>query len=302
MSGNGNNYSSLQLSLKNDYWLGKFHAMASQCEILMATDDEPLAAELLSIAADEAWRIEQKYSRYRDDGIVPQINSSEGNPVAVDTETAQLIDFAFQCYELSDGMFDITSGILRKAWSFKPGSTPPTQLLIESLLPFIGLKKVRWHDPDFSLPDGMQIDLGGIGKEYAVDRTLGLLLAKSDVPILVNFGGDIVCNRSVDENKPWLVCIERPGSVGEAAEFLEVRSGAIATSGSTQRYLIHQGKRYGHLLNPTTGWPIERSPLSISIAAKSCTEAGMLASLAMLQGENAEKFLEQQDAKYWVIR
>ena len=287
---------------QGDCWVGKFDAMASTCEILMAVTDKSQAEELVRIAATEAWRIEQKFSRYRQDGIIPCINNSQGKAVAVDRETAQLINFAYQCYELSDGLFDITSGILRKAWSFKPGSSLPAQQLIDSLLPYIGLDKAQWETPEFKLLDGMQIDFGGIGKEYAVDRTLALLMAKVDAPMLVNFGGDIVCNRAFSEDKPWLIGIEQPDDQSEAAEFLEIRAGAIATSGTTQRYLVDNNQRYGHVLNPTTGWPIKQAPLSITVAAASCTQAGMLATFAMLQGKDAEEFLDQQGVRFWVIR
>jgi thiamine biosynthesis lipoprotein len=288
------------LTHNGEVWVGKFDAMASPCEILLALDDELLAKELLKIAANEAWRIEQKFSRYRDDGIIPRINNSGGKPITVDDETARLLDFAYQCHDLSDGLFDITSGILRTAWPFKPDSVLPSQQLIDSLLPFVGLDKAQWLAPHFTFPDGMQIDFGGIGKEYAVDRALSLLVAEVDVPVLVNFGGDVVCNRSPSADAPWRIGVEKPGHQDQATRLLEVRAGALATSGTTQRYLIHKGTRYSHVLNPFTGWPIEDQPLSITVAAPSCMQAGMLATLAMLQGKDAEQFLAQQEVKYWI--
>jgi len=291
-----------QLVSQDDFWVGRFSAMASGCEVLMHVKDESLAKELLNVAATETWRIEQKYSRYREDSIVSRINSADGKPTGVDSETAQLLDFAFQCYELSGGLFDISSGILRQAWPFSSSSTQPSHDLIESLLPLIGLEKAQWLAPYLTLPAGMQIDFGGIGKEYAVDRTLGLLLNISDAAILVNFGGDIVCNKSPSSDSPWRIGIEDPEALNEAQQLLELTTGALATSGNTQRYLISNGKRYGHVLNPTTGWPIEAAPLSITVAEENCTRAGMLATFAMLQGENAEHFLDQQELKYWVIR
>jgi thiamine biosynthesis lipoprotein len=293
---------SIQLRRKGDLWIGQFAAMASPCEILLALEDKVLAEEVVQIAANEAWRIEQKYSRYLKSGIVCRINDSRGEPVEVDPETASLLDFAYQCYELSEGLFDITSGILRKAWPFKSGSSVPSQQLIDSLLPFVGLEKARWDMPRFNLPDGMQIDFGGIGKEYAVDRTLTLLLEKSDAPMLVNFGGDIACNRCPNEDTPWRIGIEETERENQAQELLEVKSGALATSGSTHRYLISNGKRYGHVLNPKTGWPIEEPPMSVTVAAANCTNAGMLATFAMLQGKQAEEFLEQQEVNYWITR
>lgn len=291
-----------KLIAKDELWVGQFNAMASPCEILMALEDKRLAEELLRIAATEAWRIEQKYSRYRDDSIISRINHAEGKPTEVDAETAQLLDFAYQCYELSDGLFDISSGILRQAWPFNTESSCPSQEFIDTLLPFVGLDKTQWSAPTLTVPPGMQIDLGGIGKEYAVDRTLGLLLTKTDSPLLVNFGGDIACNRGPDPDLPWRIGIESTDQEGEAQELLELRSGALATSGNTQRYLIFAGKRFGHVLNPTTGWPIEESPLSVTVPAANCTRAGMLATFSMLKGKHAEQFLDQQDVKYWAVR
>jgi len=291
-----------QLTHKGDIWVGAFEAMASPCELLLALDDKFQADELLSIAASEAWRIEQKFSRYRDDGIIPRINNNGGKPITVDDETAKLLNFAYQCHELSDGLFDITSGILRKAWPFRPDSTLPSQQLIDSLLPFVGLEKAQWIAPHFTFPDGMQIDFGGIGKEYAVDRALGLLVAQVDAPVLINFGGDIACNRCPNEDSPWRIGIEKPEHQNQADRFLQVRTGALATSGTTQRYLMDKGKRYSHVLNPLTGWPIEDQPLSVTVAAPSCMQAGMLATFAMLQGKEAEEFLEQQEVNYWINR
>ena len=291
-----------RLSRKGELWVGQFDAMASPCEILLALDDETLAASLVRIAAAEAWRIEQKFSRFREDGIIPRINRSDGQPITVDNETGQLINFAYRCYDLSDGLFDITSGILREAWSFKDHSTLPAQSLIDSLLPRIGLDKAHWEPPLFTLPAGMQIDLGGIGKEYAVDRTLSLLGNLSSAAMLVNFGGDIACNGSPAPDQPWRIGIEAPSRENAAQEMLELRAGALATSGSTHRYVIADGKRYSHVLNPRTGWPVEDPPLSVTVAAPSCTNAGMLATFAMLQGKQAEEFLADQDVKYWVFR
>jgi thiamine biosynthesis lipoprotein len=93
-----------------------FAAMASPCEVLLATDDASLAAYLGGLAAGEALRIEHKFSRYRGDSLVARINASHGRPVLLDAESARLIDYAQQCHALSEGRFDITSGVLRQLW------------------------------------------------------------------------------------------------------------------------------------------------------------------------------------------
>lgn len=280
----------------------QFRAMACPCEILLETANFSQAVELAQLAADEAWRIEKKFSRYRDDNIVYRINNSQGETIEVDDETARLLDFAAQCYEISEGLFDITSGILREAWHFDGSDRIPEQSLIDDLLGRIGWEKLQWNEPNLNLPNGMQLDFGGIGKEYAVDRTLGLLGEHSDLPILVNFGGDLHCNGPRSQRLPWTTGIENPQQHGNTCNTLQLFRGALATSGDTFRYLQKDGKRYCHILNPKTGWPDPGSPRSVTVAAENCTEAGILATLAMLHGMQAEQFLESQQVKYWIFR
>lgn len=282
--------------------MGSFDAMASPCEIQMAVADRALADRLLQLAAAEAWRIERKFSRYRDDGIVSSINDSNGQAVTVDAETCHLLDFAFRCFELSDGLFDITSGILRKAWSFGGNGGLPAAGEVAALLPYVGLDKAYWRPPEITLPAGMQIDLGGIGKEYAVDRTLALLAAHTRAPVLVNYGGDMACSGPQAPARPWRIGIESPDHPDQAQILLELSTGALATSGNTRRFLLSNGKRFGHVLNPRTGWPVENAPRSVTVAATSCSKAGMLATLAMLQGRDAEAFLQSQAVPHWVLR
>ena len=286
---------------RGDLWVGRFDCMASPCEVLIECEAMTEARDLIEIASAEAYRIEQKFSRYRDDNIVHRINGGEGR-IEVDEETARLLDFAQDCYQLSDGYFDITSGILRQAWRFGPGARLPTQRELDRLLPNIGWRKLSWEKPYLSLPVGMEIDFGGIGKEYAVDSALGLLHEASAHSALVNFGGDCHASGPLAGERPWMTGIENPNRPGDASAMIQLRSGALATSGDVFKHIEHGGRRYGHILNPKTGWPNTASPRSVTVAARTCTEAGVLSTLAMLQGADAETFLDAQDVKYWCYR
>jgi FAD:protein FMN transferase len=278
-----------------------FTAMASPCELLLEASDVHLAGQLGGIAAQEAWRIETKFSRYRPESIVTVINRSNGSAVAVDAETAALIDYAARCHSLSQGRFDITSGVLRRCWKFDGSDRVPQPAAVAALLPLIGFEKVLWQAPRIRLPAGMEIDFGGIGKEYAVDRVLALVAEQFAGAVLVNFGGDLATNRAPAAGA-WQVGVERPDTEGEARLLLELRRGGLATSGDTHRFLLRDGVRYSHILDVRTGWPVPAVPRSVTVAAGSCVEAGILATFAMLQGSAAEAFLAEQGVHYWCLR
>lgn len=286
-----------------DCLVGHFAAMASPCEILIEADAHDEALRLARIAADEAWRVEDKFSRYRPGNIVARINASRAEAVEVDDETAALLDFAATLHALSDGRFDITSGVLREVWTFDGSDRLPEPRAVSAVLRRVGWDRVTWRRPFFTLQAGMQVDLGGIGKEYAVDRVAGMLREATTCSALVNFGGDLAVTRAPQERRAWRVGIE-PVSAGEGRSetVLEIESGALATSGDSRRFLIKDGVRYSHILDPRSGWPVEGAPRSVTVAADTCTQAGMLSTLAMLEGYNAEAFLDGEGVKYWCRR
>ena len=277
-----------------------FNAMASRCEVLLPAAHRGAARELGAFAAEEAWRIEEKYSRYRSDSLISYLHAHPGVPVKVDEETASLLDFAQRCHRISDGMFDITSGILRRAWTFDGSDRVPNPDAIAALLPYVGFEKLKWRSPAIELPAGMELDFGGIGKEYAVDRAYGLLSMKKACPFLINFGGDLRASGR-PPNGFWQVGIEKPDHERDADMILQLEHGALATSGDSRRFVLRDGVRYGHVLNPKTGWPVLRAPRSVTVAASSCTEAGLLSTLAILHGARAREFLNEQGVKYWII-
>ncbi len=294
-------------------WRGTFSAMASPCELLLeGVDDADLAREIVRIACDEARRIERKFSRYRDYSVLARIHAARGAPVEVDDETALLLDFAAQCHALSGGLFDMTSGVLRGAWRFDRGQAAlPDADAVAALAARVGWPRVRWQRPVITLPAGMEIDFGGIGKEYAVDRALSLVCActPAGAAVLVNFGGDLAVSGPRADARRWSVGVERPdvvaGAAGvttvQAAGVIDIEAGALATSGDARRHVLVDGVRYGHILDPRTGWPVRGAPRSVTVAAPTCVEAGLLSTLAMLQGSQAERWLQAQGAPHWVL-
>jgi len=277
--------------------------MGSPCELLVDCERETDANTLAGIVSTEAWRIEDKFSRYLPDNIVHRINDSDGKSTSVDDETANLLDFAATLYEMSERRFDITSGALREAWNFDGSDKVPTGQDVRRILKRVGWEKASWQRPELAIAAGMQIDLGGIAKEYAVDKAAGLAAAETNAACLVNFGGDLVANGAPSGTDGWQVGIDAINqSQGTAQKLIRLKNGGLATSGDARRFLLKDGIRYGHILDPTTGWPVTDAPRSITIAADTCTQAGMLATLAMLKGKDAESFLEDQDCQSWCLR
>jgi thiamine biosynthesis lipoprotein len=300
----------INFEFNKDSYSIKFNAMASPCELIVQTDNKELALRLGKIVSDEVWRIEDKYSRYDDESLCSAINCSEGKSTPIDEETFLLLNFAEHCYQLSDGFFDISSGILRKVWSFNNDDVRkkifPSKEKIKKVLAYVGWSNIQFDHNQITLTKGMEIDFGGLGKEYAVDRCIILAKQVTDSPVLVNFGGDLAVTGPRSNNQSWQVAIESPDieqHKNNAPDMIiSLKSGALATSGDSKRFLLNDGKRYGHILNAKTGWPIEKAPRSITVIAPQCIQAGVLATTALLQGSDAETFLTDQEVKFWARR
>ncbi len=280
-----------------------FIAMGSPCEVLLETAREREAKHIADIVSSEAWRIEDKFSRYLPGNIVHQINESNGQAILVDEETASLLDFALALYRMSDRRFDVTSGTLREAWTFDGSDRIPEKRVVEDALERVGWNKASWKKRELTLMPGMQIDLGGIAKEYAVDRAAALAAEEITDPCLINFGGDLVATAAPVDTSGWQIGIDTLDQTNLCAEKrIRLKVGGLATSGDSRRFLMKGDTRYSHILDPTTGWPIVGAPRSITVAADTCTQAGMLATLAMLKGPEAESFLGEQEDQYWILR
>lgn len=290
--------------LHDGLWVGRFEAMASPCELLVDGGSENEAERSLGLARDEALRVEHKYSRYRADSELSRWHAQGGQAIQVDDESAGLLDLAALAHQLSGGLFDISSGVLREVWRFDGSDRLPEVADVVRVVARVGWERVGWRRPWLSVPPGMELDLGGLGKEYAADRVLRLLREKTDRPLLVNLGGDLVASGPRANGEPWYVGIERPAAetASQAAGLIALRGGALATSGDARRYLLKDGVRYSHILDPRSGWPVLGAPRSVTVAAPTCTEAGLMATLAMLQGAGAEALLAAQGLPHWVQR
>jgi thiamine biosynthesis lipoprotein len=271
-----------------------FPAMGSRCEIrLYAPSEEPAAACARAAIAD-VLRLEAKYSRYRDDSVTAAINrvAAAGGAVDVDAETATLLDYAATCFEQSDGLFDLTSGILREAWSTERRELPGTDAL-QRLLARVGWSKVRWQRPRlaFGVP-GMEIDFGGVVKEYAADRAATFCAEAGFRHGLADLGGDIKIVGPHPDGTPWVVGIQHPRNPEAVMATLDLFHGAIATSGDYERFVEIGGRRYSHILSPRTGMPVN-GLAGVSVTAPECVVAGSATTIAMLMEDRGPEWLDE---------
>jgi len=262
-----------------------FRAMAAENEVQVHSEDARFAESAAARAIAEVKRIEAKYSRYLAASVLSSINAAAGGTaVAIDAETHGLLTFAGACHEQSAGAFDATSGVLRRAWRFD-GARVPEDSELAPLLGLIGWQRVELTQDSVRLPlAGMELDFGGFGKEYAVDRAALVLRDMGAQSALVNLAGDLVILGPQPDGSPWRVGLRHPRHDGMLLATLPVSSGGIATSGDYERFMELDGVRHCHILDPRNGLSVQ-SFQSVTVHAGSCLIAGSASTVAMLKGE-----------------
>lgn len=283
----------------------QFQAMASLCEVVLSAHDESQAHALAQAAEAEVRRIETKFSRYLPDSIVSRINAAAGGqPVLCDDETWSLLGYADSLHQASGGLFDITSGVLRRVWNFKQPRVPGPAELAE-VLALVGWSRVeRLQQPQgrrVRLPQpGMEIDFGGFGKEYAADRAAGLLAQRGVRHGYVNLAGDIRVIGPKPDGTPWHIGIQHPRHTGQLLATIPLSQGGLATSGDYERYFELDGQRYCHVLDPRTGMPVTHWQ-SVSVIAPLAVVAGNCTTIAMLKQAQGLEFLQAAGMTYLAV-
>jgi thiamine biosynthesis lipoprotein len=279
----------------------EFKAMGSHCEIVIACNSESLAYQFFNSCIEEIKRFEKKYSRYLEDSFLSEINRNAHQQwIECDDETVELLTYADFLFEISEGLFDITSGIYRKCWDF---SKPiiPEKARLEDIQKFVGWEKVLRKDNSIRFEiSGMEIDFGGFGKEYAVDKIANFLMSKGVKSGFVNFGGDLrVLGPKVD-GQPWVMAILDPNNPDQSIASIPIKQGALATSGNYEKYFDLDGIRYCHVINPKTGMPVNYWK-SISVLGVNATQSGTYTTIAMLKEDKALQWLISENISFLAI-
>ena len=272
----------------------RFKAMGSPCEIQLYAPDLQAAQLAFDRAIAEIERLEQKFSRYREGNYLAAINDAgqQGGTAPIDSEFRAILDYADFCFRLSDGMFDITSGVLRKAWNFRDFSIPDERVLAD-LLGQVGWSRVAYDETSITFgTEGMELDFGGIVKEYAADAASKALRECGIEHGIVDLGGDICVLGPHPGGRPWAIDIAHPRGEDYPLARIEIAQGGIASSGDYERFVEIDGQRYSHILSPKTGWPI-RTMAAVTVASENCVSAGSGCTIGMLQEEGGPAWLAE---------
>jgi thiamine biosynthesis lipoprotein len=276
-----------------------FKAMGGPAQIQIVAVQEAIARAQAQLAIDEIQRIESKYSRYNPHSVVSRINArADGSIHALDQETSALLTYAKSLHKKSHGLFDITSGILRRAWDFKNAMIPSEERLA-SLRAKVSMDRLELTGAELRLHGG-EIDLGGIGKEYAVDRASQSLQKAGVAHALVNLAGDIHVLGHKPDHTPWTIGIAHPRDASRLLAEIPLHQGGLATSGDYERFIERSGRRYCHILNPRTGWSVDFWQ-SVSVAAPTTLLAGSLATIIMLQEGQGLQTLRESGLSFLAV-
>jgi len=292
-------------------------AMACEFEVLLNAGQYTIATEAALAALDLVDQLELQLSVFRDDSEVSQINrTAHLEPVNVEPRLFDLLELAAQIHYDTGGAYDITSGPLTKLWGFfrRQGRVPNTTELTH-VIQHVGMRHVEFDRTRGTLrflTPGVEINLGSIGKGYALDRMAELLAAERLEHFLLHGGNSSMLGRGRSqesgvrgqesrgveaetgtvtpalspkerESSGWWIGLRHPLEPERRIGEVCVRNRALGTSGSGTQFFIHEGRRYGHILDPRTGRPVENT-LSTTVAAPTAAEADALATAFYVMG------------------
>lgn len=273
-----------------DYNVFTFDALGTQCRV---QHDSRSAAESHAFRDQTiAWvaNFENEFSRFKPNSLISRINAAAGiDWVETTPEADSLFALCDWFFWTTKGVFDPAVLPLVELWDYHvPRQDTPDDSSIAGSLSKCGWQHVQRQPNRIFLPHpGMGLDLGGIGKEYAVDRVFEMGLKRGIRNLLVDFGHDLRVCGEPPEGGPWRVGLEDPLDPGRCWGGVSVRDRAVATSGDYLRFFSADDQRYGHILDPRSGRPVHNGTTSVSVVGSTCTEAGILSTSAFILGGEA---------------
>ncbi|MFH1397488.1 MAG: FAD:protein FMN transferase [Candidatus Omnitrophota bacterium] len=241
--------------------------------------------EAANTAFEEISRIEKLLSKYDPESEISRLNRS--GELAVSDDTLYILKKAEEFWKLTDGIFDVTVGPLMDLWGFSDKKyILPNPEDIQKTLEGVGFDKIIFNNQNNVIKyktSGVKIDLGGIAKGFAIEMAVKRLKEKGITSCLINAGGQVYCLGD-NSGRPWRVGIKNPRKPG-IVDYLELKDKAVSTSGDYEQYFIVNGRRFTHIINPETGYPVDAGIISVTVIADDSTIADCLSTSIFVLGK-----------------
>lgn len=272
----------------NSDWSEESVQVFAMDTVMSITANGVAAAEAVDEAKSKIYMLENLLSVTDSDSDISAINSTSGQPVAVSNEIRDIITKAVQISDITGGAFNIAMYPILRQWGFTTGNyIIPSEDVVEGLLGNIDYTDISIDGNTVTLPEEMEIDVGGIAKGYAGDAVRGVLLDRGITSAIINLGGDVQLIGSRPDGTAWRVAIQDPMGSGYLG-VIDARNSAIMTSGSYERYFTGEdGKTYHHIMDTSTGYPAESNLLSVTIVSDFGYQADALATSLFIMGVDA---------------
>jgi thiamine biosynthesis lipoprotein len=280
--------------------------MGGRFEITIVAKDSLTAEQNIDSCIKEISRIEYLISDWKPESQVSQVNSNAGiKPVKVDREVFNLTRQALHLSQITSGAFDISFAAMDRIWKFDGSMTEmPTPEAIKNSVAKVGYRNIILDSINctifLKLP-GMKIGFGALGEGYAADRCRDMMLARGIKAGIVNGTGDMNTWGKKPDGSDWTIGITNPKHPDQLFAIVPLREGAVVTSGSYEKYVMFNGKRYAHIINPATGYPAT-GLMSVTIFGPSAEQANGFSTSMMVLGEGAAlEFIKRFPAYRYIL-
>ncbi len=278
-----------------------FLCMGTQIEVIFVVPKDVSidSKELMESIEKKCKQYEDKFSFFESNSVVSKINSSK--QCYIDSETKELLSKSIYLSDLTDGAFDFTVVPLLKIWGFYNDDENkiviPSEEKIQLTVKYVGYKKINLKDNFLRKDDKeIKIDLSAIAKGFVVDKIIQMIKAEGIEQALVNAGGDMYCMGKAPDNESWRIGIRHPHQKNSIIGRLNIKDKAIVTSGDYEKFFRVGEKRYSHIFNPFTGYPVSNNILSVTVIALDTVTADALATAVMVLGsEEGLKLINKLD-------
>lgn len=279
--------------------------MGSVFGFVLVGNDSVQAQQYFQLVTDEIERIENLISEWRPHTQISQVNQNAGiRPVQVDREVFELTQRAVDYSRFTEGAFDISIAALDNVWLFDGSMEQlPSDDVIRNSVQHVGYQNIildSINSTVFLEKKGMKIGFGSIGKGYAADKGRALLQSLGVAGGIVNASGDLATWGMQPGRQPWKIGVSNPFKTHKMIKVLKLRDGAVATSGSNEKFAEIDGKRYSHIINPKTGWP-STGLTSVTVHGSSAEFANFLSTSIMVLGNKKGRKLLKKFPAYKAI-